>query len=77
MRGSMCPSVCSFAIETTFPLSNFKTKHIFGTLMAMRKVEDRRRPKFFVFIIFLPPPMAALPEAKGNAAWGGCFASIS
>ena len=30
-------SVCSCAIETTFPLSNFKTKHIFGILMALRK----------------------------------------
>ena len=28
-----CDSVCLFAIETTFPLSNFKTKHIFGILM--------------------------------------------
>ena len=30
-------SVCSFAIETLFPLSNFKTKHIFGILMTLRK----------------------------------------
>ena len=30
-------SVCSFAIETTFMLSNFKTKHIFGILMAQRR----------------------------------------
>ena len=30
-------SVCQFAIETTFPLSNFKTKHIFGILMTLRK----------------------------------------
>ena len=33
---SVCDSVylwfCPFAIETTFPLSNFKTKHIFGIL---------------------------------------------
>ena len=35
---SVCDSVCSSAIETTLPLSNFKTKHIFGTLMAVRKV---------------------------------------
>ena len=33
----LCPSVCSSAIETTFPLSNFKTKHIFVILMALRK----------------------------------------
>ena len=30
--------VCSSTIETTFPLSNFKTKHIFGILMALRKI---------------------------------------
>jgi len=30
-------SVCPFAIETTFPLSNFKTKHIFGILITLRK----------------------------------------
>ena len=40
---------CSSAIETTFPLFNFKTKHIFVILMALRKPQDhlgrRRRPK--------------------------------
>ena len=36
MVRSLCPSVCPFAIETTFPLSNFKTKHIFGILMTLR-----------------------------------------
>ena len=30
-------SVCSFAIETTFPFSNFNTKHTFGILMTLRK----------------------------------------
>ena len=30
-------SVCPFAIETTFPLSNFKTKQIFGILMTLQK----------------------------------------
>ena len=30
---SLCDSVCPVAIETTFPLSNFKTKHIFGILV--------------------------------------------
>ena len=34
---------CSCAIETTFPLSNFRTKHIFGIFMDLRK-------------LFLPPP---------------------
>ena len=37
MVRSVCHSVCPFAIETTFPLSNFKTKHIFGILMTLRK----------------------------------------
>ena len=43
---SVCLCVCSCAIETIFLLSNFKTKHIFGNLMALRKFEDhlgRRR----------------------------------
>ena len=30
----LCGCVCLCAIETTFPLSNFKTKHIFGTLVS-------------------------------------------
>ena len=34
---SFCLSVCPFAIETTFPLSNFITKHIFGIIMTLRK----------------------------------------
>ena len=33
----MALSLCPSAIETTFPLSNFKTKHIFGILMTRRK----------------------------------------
>ena len=33
----MVLSLCPFAIETTFPLSNFKTKHIFGILMERDK----------------------------------------
>ena len=37
--GSVILCVCSFAIETTFPLSNFKTKHIFGILMARVKFQ--------------------------------------
>ena len=27
--------------------------------------------------LFLPPPKAALPEGEGNAAEGGCFASLN
>ena len=34
---SVCLSICSFVIETTFPFSIFKTKHIFGILMTLRK----------------------------------------
>ena len=30
---SVCLWFCPFAIEATFPLSNFKTKHIFGILV--------------------------------------------
>ena len=41
--------VCSSAIKTTFPLSNFRTKHIFGNLVALRKFYDhlgrRSRPE--------------------------------
>ena len=37
LEGSVILPVCSFAIETTFPLSNIKTKHIFGILMTLRK----------------------------------------
>ena len=48
---SMILSVCPFAIETTFPLSNFKTKHIFGDLMErvmiVKPLGRRRHPNFF------------------------------
>ena len=39
MALSLCLSVILFVryIETTFPLSNFKTKHIFGILTTLRK----------------------------------------
>ena len=36
-HGFVSLSVSSPAIETYFPLSNFKTKHIFGILMALQK----------------------------------------
>jgi len=35
---SVRPSVCPCAIETTFSLSNFQTKHICGIIMALRKL---------------------------------------
>ena len=37
LGGPVRLSVCLCATEITFPLSNFKIKHIFGTLMALRK----------------------------------------
>ena len=48
----MCLCVCPFAIETTFPLSNFKIKHIFGILMTLRK--------------FLKPWAPQAPPEKGT-----------
>ena len=51
VRPSVCLSVCSCAIETTFPSSNFKTEHIFGILMTLQKIWDHmgrhRHPIFF------------------------------
>ena len=51
----MC--VCSCAIETTFPLSNFKTKHKFETFMALRKFSRpfglRSERKQFLFCCVL------------------------
>ena len=49
----VCLWFCSCAIESIFPLSNFKTKHIFGTLMPQRKMTDhlghRRRHNVFCY----------------------------
>ena len=65
--------VYSCAIETTFPLPNLKTKHIYGIFMALLKFEDhlvlKRRP-----IFFLPPPRIFFFTAR--AVEGGCFASF-
>ena len=75
----VCLSVCvdSSAIETTFPLSNFKTKHIFGILMSLMKFQDhlghRRRPKLFLFIFYRrgrhPNFFFYLAEMPPNAAF--------
>ena len=55
----MAVSVCPFAIETTFPLADFKTKHIFGILMERVTFLN----PFFLYLIFftffLSPPKAA------------------
>ena len=37
LDGCVTLCVCPFNIETTFPLSNFETKHIFGILIARVK----------------------------------------
>ena len=54
---------CSFGIETTFPLSNFKTKHIFGILMArvkfLKPFGTAQVPQFLFSLFFLSPPKAA------------------
>ena len=81
-------SVCSSAIESTFPLFNFKNKHIFGILMALRKFLKRFRapgenPFFFpaadsavpISFSFTTAVGGAPPEGEGNAAEGGCFPS--
>ena len=60
----MVRSLCPFAKETTFPLSNFKTKHIFGILMTLRKFVKlwgaAGAPNFF-FLSFT--------NAEGGAKW--------
>ena len=60
----MVRSLCPFAKETTFPLSNFKTKHIFGILMTLQKFIKQwgaaGAPNFF-FLSFT--------AAKDGAKW--------
>ena len=46
----MILSVCSFAIETTFPLSDFKTKHIFGNFMNGSPFGAPKAPQTFFYI---------------------------
>ena len=81
IRYWVCLSVCPCVIETTFPLSNFKSKHIYirnphGPAEVSRSFGAPKAPKLFYLFLFLPPPKAALSEDKGNAIEGGCFASI-
>ena len=55
---------CSSAIETTFPLSNFKTKHIFGILMERVKfLKPFGAPHEGAPIFFLSPLKAVLATA--------------
>ena len=53
MVRSLCHSACPFTIETTFPLSNFKTNYIFGILMTLQKSLKlwgaAGTPKFILF----------------------------
>ena len=90
---SVCLSVClwfwSFAIETTFPLFNFKTKHIFGILMTLRKflklcpLKGAPQAHQICFFSFTAAEggwdnfsfTAILPEGERNPAEGWCFAS--
>ena len=52
----VCLCVCPCTIETTFPLFNFKTKHIYGIHMSCGSDRDHlARPNIFCF---LPPPEA-------------------
>ena len=86
MVRSLCDSVCPFAIETTFPLSNFKTKHIFGILMILRKFLKLWAPQAhskrgavgaqIFFFSFTAAEGTASPEGKRNPAEGWCYAII-
>ena len=66
MAGSLCLFV---RYRNHFPLSNFKTKHIFGILMTLRKVSIWGALKEacfdynFFFSNLLPPPKA-LPNGR-------------
>ena len=55
---------CSSAIETTFPLFNFKTKHIFGILITLWKLIKLWGAAGAPNILaLLPPPQAPLPRS--------------
>ena len=69
LDGSVILSVWLFAIETTFPLSDFKTKHIFGILVErvkfLKQFGAPKAPQFFLlspiflllFFYFGAPPV--------------------
>ena len=56
LDGCVILSVCSFAIKTTFPLSNLKTKHIFGILMTLQKFLKLWGAKGAPIFFFRMPP---------------------
>ena len=75
-----CLWFCPFTIETTFPLFNFKTKHIFGILMTLRKFLKLRAPKAAQNGHRRRPKRGAdgavPPEDERNPAEGEYFASV-
>ena len=73
-------SVCLFAIETTFPLSDFKTKYIVGIPMErFTFLKPFGAPKasqfFFLWETRKKNQGAIPPEGEGNPTEGGNFAS--
>ena len=75
--GCVTLCVCPFAIETTFPLSNFKTKHIFGILMErvtfLNHLGRRRRLNFFnyFFSSFTAAEGGGCPNGRHRCPNGG------
>ena len=86
-----CLWFCSFAIETTFPLSGFKTKHIFGILMErvtfLKPFGAPQAPQIYIFFYQRrrrrqPPPRVGHPWLPKllysfTAAKGGGFSKWS
>ena len=74
---SVILSVCPFAIETTFPLSNFKTKHIFGILKTLRKFLKLWGVAGAPIYFSVTAAEGAAPlVGERNLTEGGCFASV-
>ena len=73
---SVCLSVRSL-LETTFPFSNFKTKHIFEILMTLRKFSKLWGACGAQFFFSSTAAEGTDPlEGERNPAEGGCFVSI-
>ena len=62
---TVCLCFCSSAIETTFPLSNIKTKHKFYYYYFFTK-----------FKTIWDTEGGTPPKGEGNIAQGGCLASV-
>ena len=62
-------SVCSFAIEITFPLSHFKTKNIFEILMervqSSKPFGAPKAPQFFILFFYRSRRWRKLPPQVG------------